>query len=68
MPEAWTGVLIGRMHNENVTADDLAKELGYCKGYISMILNGERSPKGCREKFENAFEEILKRKSAAETN
>lgn len=68
MPEEWTGDLIGRMHNEHVTADELASELGYCKGYVSMILNGSRSPKGCREKFVKAFEEILKRRTEAENN
>ena len=28
MPEKWTGRLVGRMHNEHITYDDLAKELG----------------------------------------
>ena len=44
MPEKWTGVLIGKMHNARVSYDDLAAELGLTKGYLSMILNGARKP------------------------
>lgn len=39
MPEAWTGNLIGKMHNKGITYDDLAEEMGVTKSYISMILN-----------------------------
>ena len=62
MPEKWTGRLIGRMHNERVTYDDLSKELGCTKSYISMILNGRKKPKKARERLEAAFESILKKK------
>ena len=43
MPEKWTGVLIGKMHNARVSYDDLAAELGLTKGYLSLILNGKRN-------------------------
>ena len=43
MPEKWTGRLIGKMHNEKITYDELANELGVTKSYVSMILNGMRS-------------------------
>ena len=48
MPEKWTGVLIGKMHNARVSYDDLAAELGLTKGYLSLILNGKKSA-GCEE-------------------
>lgn len=48
MPEAWTGNLIGKMHNKGITYDDLAEEMGVTKSYISMILNGKRKPPGIR--------------------
>lgn len=63
MPEKWTGDLIGKMHNERVTAADLAAELGCTKAYVSMIFNGARAPEGAQERFEAAFAAILARRS-----
>lgn len=65
MPEKWTGRLIGQMHNEKITYDDLAKELGVTKSYISMILNGTRKPEGARERMESAVAAIVQRKKGA---
>ena len=62
MPEKWTGRLIGKMHNEKITYDELASELGVTKAYISMILNGARKPDGIRERMENAVEAIKQRR------
>lgn len=66
MKEKWTGDLIGKMHVNDVTYDDLANELGISKGYISMILNGNRTPADAKERMQAALERILeKRKSQA---
>jgi transcriptional regulator with XRE-family HTH domain len=62
MPEKWTGRLIGKMHNERVTYDDLAAELGVTKSYVSMILNGVRKPKGIQERMEAAFEIVVNKR------
>lgn len=62
MPEKWTGRLIGKMHNECITYDDLAKELGITKEYVGMILNGKRKPEGIREKMEKAFEAVREKR------
>lgn len=64
MREAWTGTLIGRMHVEEITMEQLAKEMNCTKSYISRILNGKRTPKGGRERMETAFENILQRRAA----
>ena len=64
MREAWTGTLIGRMHVEEITMEQLAKEMNCTKSYISRILNGKRTPKGGRERLEAAFENILQRRAA----
>ena len=61
MPEKWTGRLVGKMHNERITYEQLAKELGYTKTYISMILNGKRSPDGIRRKMEEAVDRLVQR-------
>ena len=59
-PEPWTGRLIGRMHNNKVTLEQLAAHLGWTKSYCSMILNGQRKPRGIREKMEAAVSDIIK--------
>ena len=64
MPEKWTGRLIGRMHNNKITFEDLAKELGVSKPYVSMILNGRRSPDGIRGRMESAVDRIIERKNS----
>lgn len=65
MPEKWTGRLIGKMHNHNVTYEELATELGVTKPYVGMILNGQRKPKGARERMEAAVDAIIERKKGA---
>lgn len=64
MPEPWTGRLIGRMHNNEVTLEQLATHLGWTKSYCSMILNGQRKPRGIREKMEAAVSDIIKGREA----
>ena len=61
MPEKWTGRLIGRMHNERITYEQLANEMGVNKAYISMILNGTRKPPNIQKRMETALEAIIKR-------
>lgn len=62
MPEAWTGELIGKMHNAGVTYDELAAEMNVGKPYISMILNSKRNPPNARERLNGAFDRIMSRK------
>jgi transcriptional regulator with XRE-family HTH domain len=61
MPEKWTGRLIGWMHNERITYEQLANEMGVNKAYISMILNGKRKPPNIQKRMETALEAIIKR-------
>lgn len=62
MPEKWTGRLVGKMHNERITYDELAEELGFTKSYVSMILNGKRNPDGIRTRMEGAVDRLIQRK------
>lgn len=64
MPEPWTGRLIGKMHNNKITMEQLANHLGWTKGYCSLILNGRRKPDGIRTKMEAAVNEIIKEKES----
>lgn len=52
------------MHVEGITYEELAKEAGIGKPYVSMILNGQRKPPNARERLEAAFAAILERKKA----
>lgn len=65
--EKWTGRLIGKMHNERIRTEDLAVELGVTKGYVSMILNGRRSPPGAKVRLEQAVDSILKKRRARDS-
>lgn len=64
MIEKWTGNLVGKMHNERVTYQEMADEMGVQKSYISMILNGSRKPKGIKQRMEDAFASILERRKS----
>ena len=64
MPERWTGELIGEMHNAQITRNELARELDCSKGYVCMVLNGQKSPKGGKERFRAAFESIKAKRKA----
>lgn len=58
MPEEWTGRLIGDMHNAGVSRAEVARELGISTAYVTMVLNGIRTPKGAEEKLRAAFERV----------
>lgn len=62
MPEKWTGRLVGKMHNECVTLEELGTELGVTKAYVSMILNSRRKPDGIQKRMEDAFESIVSKR------
>lgn len=59
MPEKWTGVLIGKMHNNGIKQVELAKQLGVTNAYAGMILRGERKPPNIRERMERALNELI---------
>ena len=65
MPEKWTGDLVGKMHVHHVSCEELAKQLGHSKAYVSMILNGKRTPKTAQIRFVQAFQEILQERTVS---
>mgnify|MGYP003379787944 CR=1 FL=1 len=48
MPAQWTGKLLGEMHVKGIT----------CK----QLLNGHREPKGAKERFHAALDELVAQK------
>ena len=64
MPEAWTGELLMKMHNNGIKRAHLAAEMGVTAAYIGMNLNGVRTTPGMRERMEAAVERLIERKAA----
>lgn len=62
MDTAWTGDLIGRMHNAKVTRAEIASVIGVKPAYVTMILNGRRCPPGIRARMEAAFDAIVEKR------
>lgn len=63
MPDAWTGNLVGKMHNNEITYEELAKQLGVTRSYVSMVLNGARRPVGAQKRFNDALDVLLAKRS-----
>ena len=62
--EEWTGEVAKQLHLYGLTGADLAREMGCTRSYVAMILNGQREPRGGRERVEAALERCMKRRAA----
>lgn len=65
MPEKWTGRIVGIMHVNRISYEDLARELGVTKPYVGMILNGVRKPPDAEKRVSAAINNILARQKSA---
>ena len=68
MPAQWTGDIIGKMHINEITAKQLAEEVGWNAKYLSQVINGRKNPKDAEEKLTAALECIIARKHALDTS
>jgi len=68
MPAQWTGRIVGEIHNNNLTAKELAKELDWNEKYLSQVLNSENPPKDAEAKVSAALARLIARKSQAPTS
>ena len=59
----WTGDVVGQMHNANITAKQLAAEIGWNEKYLSQVLNCRVSPKNAEEKVRAALNRIVNQAS-----
>lgn len=55
MPENWKARLIAKLHMNRISKKRLAEQLGYTPEYVSMVLNGHRSPNGAENEFSKAL-------------
>lgn len=60
--EAWAGQLVSKIHINRIKAKDVAREIGICESYLSLILSGRRNPPDMRERAEAAVERILEKR------
>lgn len=60
--DKWIATMVGQMHINGITQSELAQELGIRRDYLNKILNGKKSPKNAKEKFEAALENLLNKK------
>ena len=67
MKDLWTGELVGKMHVAEITLEDLGKEMGLSKAYISQILNGVRKPPNAKERLNAAFDAIVRKRKEGST-
>ena len=58
----WTAEVIAKMHMESISQSELAKKMGYSCQWVSMVLNGKRSPEGAEIKFRAALDELIQEK------
>lgn len=63
MPAQWTGEVVGKIHNNRLTAKELAEELGWNDKCLSQVLNSENPPKNAEQKVNDALGRIIERKS-----
>lgn len=68
MSKEWTGRIVGLLHTHRITQTLLAKEMGITAQYVSMVLNGKKSPKGIEERMESAIQAIVDRRNATSTS
>ena len=67
MSTEWTGRIVGLLHTHRITQVELATEMGVTAQYISMVLNGKKTPKGIEERMVDAIQAIADRRIAAST-
>lgn len=62
MPEKWTCSVVAKMHQYRITVKELGDEVGWTRSYISMILNGQRTPEGARARITEGLDRCVKRR------
>ena len=62
MPEKWTCEIVAQMHMYRITNQELARRIGFTKEYVSMVLNGKRTPESAEQKFREALSQIVQEK------
>ena len=62
--EKWIGECVAKMHIHGIRQEELAKEIGIRRDYLSKILNAKEKPKGARERITEALNNLISRRNA----
>ena len=62
--DGWIANAVGKMHVNRISNIDIAKKLNFTVGYVSMILNGKKTPKDAETRIMTAIDEIIREKNA----
>ncbi len=54
MTAQWVGEIVGKLHIARIAHKELAEQMGVTSVYVSMVLNGKRTPKGAEARFNAA--------------
>lgn len=68
MPAQWTGDIVSKMHINNVTAKQLAVAVGWHPKYLSVVLNGHKTPKDAEARLNVALDQIIEMKGESVCN
>ena len=62
--DGWIANAVGKMHVNRISNIDIAKKLNFTVGYVSMILNGKKTPKDAETRIMSAIDEIIAERNA----
>ena len=62
--DGWIANAVGKMHVNRISNIDIAKKLNFTVGYVSMILNGKKTPKDAETRIMSAIDEIIRERNA----
>lgn len=57
--ENWIAEAVGKMHIHKIQQRDVAAHLGFTEEYLSMILNGKRTPKKAEQRVMSAIDDLI---------
>ena len=63
MPAQWTAEVVAKMHIHRITKKQLAEKLQYSPEWVSLVLNGRRSPTGAEALFNQALDALIAEQS-----
>lgn len=59
MPQRWAADIVAQLFMHGIEAQELAKKIGWHPKYLSVVLNGHRTPKGAEQKIVNALNKLI---------
>lgn len=62
--DGWIANAVGKMHVNKISNIDVAKKLNFTVAYVSMILNGKKTPKDAETRIMSAIDEIIAERNA----